>query len=179
MKILQMKTILSKMTQSEINSLTLTNDETVLYSGSIIYYMLSEYTERYVLCETIAQFFLKWTTFVNNRLPDLIKAYDAVYSNYNPLENYSKHETGVDVITDGDKTVTHTPDSEHNTTTTTTSYDTYTDNEQGSGADQPKTEHYISTPRGQARHRNLGSGAGARSHPFVRCHRHAYPDGHR
>lgn len=107
--------------------------------------MLREYSDRYVICESKDEFLFKWASYTGYKLPDMLKAYSAVYADYNPLENYSKHESGVKVITDGDTTRTHSPDSEHNTTVTTTSYNTYTENEQGAGADQPKTEHYVST----------------------------------
>lgn len=132
------------MTSADVNSLKLDNDDVTMYSGSTVFYMLREYSDRYMICEDKDEFLYKWATYTSYKLPDFIKAYDAVYSNYNPLENYSKHETKVKTIDDGDTTHTHTPDSEHNTTTTTNSYNTYTENTQDS-VNKPTTEHYVST----------------------------------
>ena len=117
---------------------------TVLYDGATVIEFMRPYSDRFTLCDDVSQFMLIWLTYKAARLPDFLKAYHAVYSNYNPLENYSKHETKVKTVDDGDTTITHTPDSEHNTTTTTNSYNYYTENTQDSN-NKPTTEHYVST----------------------------------
>ena len=143
-KIIQIANILNNLTSQEIDSLKLTDNETVLYNGSVIYYMLKEYSDRFMICENSDEFLYKWSSYKGYKLPDFIKAYNAVYADYNPLENFSKHESGVEVINDGDTTHTHTPDTEHNTKTTATSYD-YTDENIQDAANKPTTEHYVST----------------------------------
>lgn len=143
-KIMQLQTILNNLTSQEIDSLKIMNDDVTLYSGSVIYYMLKEYSSRFMICENSDEFLYKWSSFKGYKLPDFLKAYTAAYSNYNPLENYSKHESGVEVINDGGTTRTHTPDAEHNTKTTATSYDYTVENIQDS-TNKPTTEHYVST----------------------------------
>ena len=94
-KIIQLQTVLNDMTSAEVNSLKLDNDDVTMYSGSTVFYMLREYSDRYMICEDKDEFLFKWAAYTSYKLPDFIKAYDAVYSNYNPLENYSKHETNI------------------------------------------------------------------------------------
>lgn len=132
-------------TAEQITALTIQDsDSNTLYSGQTIYNMLSEYSARYMICDDYTGFFTKWQMYINYKLPDFLKAYAAAYSNYNPLENYSKHESGIEVINNGETTRTHTPDAEHNTKTTATSYDYTTENIQDN-VDKPTTEHYVST----------------------------------
>lgn len=132
-------------TAEQITALTIQDSESnTLYSGQTIYNMLSEYSARYMICDNYTGFFTKWQMYLNYKLPDFLKAYAAAYSNYNPLENYSKHESGVNVTSHGETTRAHTPDAEHNTKTTTTSYDYTTENIQDT-TDKPITEHYVST----------------------------------
>ena len=132
-------------TAEQITALTIQDsDSNTLYSGQTIYNMLSEYNARYMICDDYTGFFTKWQMYINYKLPDFLKAYAAAYSNYNPLENYSKHESSVEIINNGETTRTHAPDTEHNTKTTATSYDYTTENIQDN-VDKPTTEHYVST----------------------------------
>ena len=144
-KIIQLAEMLNNWTSEQIEALVIQDSESnTLYSGQTIYDMLSEYSDRFMICDEYTGFFTKWQMYINYKLPDFLKAYAAAYSNYNPLENYSKHESGVEAIVDGDTTHTHTPDAEHNTKTTATSYDYTTENIQD-GTNKPTTEHYVST----------------------------------
>lgn len=106
--------------------------------------MLSEFGDRYCICDTTAEFIAKWLTYTAAKEPDFLKAYDAVYAKYNPLENYSRHENSYETIDHGDITHSHEPDSEHHTTTTTNDYNYFTENTDDS-TDKPTTTHYIST----------------------------------
>lgn len=144
-KIIQLAEMMKNWTSEQIDALVIQDTESnTLYSGQTIYDMLSEYSDRFMICDEYTGFFAKWQMYINYKLPDFLKAYVAMYSNYNPLENFSKHENGVETIIDGDTTHTHTPDAEHNTKTTATSYDYTVENIQDA-ANKPTTEHYVST----------------------------------
>ena len=135
------------MTTAQKQNLQITNQNQILYNADTIYGMLGDYASRFIIGSSVNDFLTKWSTFLAYKKPDLIKAYSAVYADYNPLENYSKHESTVEVKNDGDTTRTHEPDKNHNTTTTTTSYDYTTENIQDA-ANKPTTEHYVSTFEG-------------------------------
>ena len=134
------------MTQQQINSLTINDTEnTQLYSGSTVYYMLQEYSARYMICDSVNNFLFKWAAYNNYMLPDFLRAYSAVYAEYNPLNNYDMSEKSVDMQNDGDITRTRSTDAEHNKVTTTNKYDYTTDTEAGTGNDVPTVKNYTTT----------------------------------
>ena len=100
------------MTQQQINSLTINDtDNTQIYNGSTVYYLLQEYSARYMICDSVNNFIFKWAAYNNYKLPDFLRAYKALYAEYNPLNNY-------------DMTVSNTET--HDTTTMTIDDTTYT-----------------------------------------------------
>ena len=134
------------MTQPQINSLTINDtDNTQLYSGATVYYMLQEYSARYMICDSINNFIFKWAAYNSYKLPDFLRAYKAVYAEYNPLNNYDMTEKSVDLQNDGDITRTRSTDTEHNTVTTTNNYDYTTETEAGTGVHTPTVKNYTTT----------------------------------
>lgn len=133
------------MTQQQINSLTINDtDNTQLYSGSTVYYLLQEYSARYMICDSVNNFIFKWAAYNNYKLPDFLRAYKALYAEYNPLNNYDMTEKSVDMQNDGDVTRTRSTDDEHNKVTTTNNYDYSTDTTADS-TDRPTVENYTTT----------------------------------
>lgn len=134
------------MTQQQINSLTINDtDNTQLYAGSTVYYMLQEYSARYMICDSVNNFLFKWAAYNNYKLPDFLRSYKALYAEYNPLNNYDMTEKSVDLQNDGDITRTRSTDDEHNKVTTTNNYDYTTDTEAGTGNDTPTVKNYTTT----------------------------------
>lgn len=133
------------MTQQQINSLTINDEDSIqLYAGSTVYYMLQEYSARYMICDSVNNFLFKWAAYCNYKLPDFLRAYKALYAEYNPLNNYDMTEKSVDMQNDGDITRTRSTDDEHNKVTTTNGYDYSTDTEADS-TDRPTVENYTTT----------------------------------
>ena len=94
------------MTSAQVNSLQLQSDGDTLYNGSTIFYMLREYSARYMICDSVENFLFKWSAYNGYKLPDFIRAYNALYAEYNPLNNYDMTEKSVDMENDGDVTRT-------------------------------------------------------------------------
>ena len=133
------------MTQQQINSLTINDeDSTQLYAGSTVHYMLQEYSARYMICDSVNNFLFKWAAYCNYKLPDFLRAYNALYADYNPLNNYDMTEKSVDLQNDGDITRTRSTDDEHNKVTTTNGYDYSTDTTADS-TDKPTVKNYTTT----------------------------------
>ena len=133
------------MTQQQINSLTINDtDNTQIYSGSTVYYILQEYSARYMICDSVNNFIFKWAAYNNYKLPDFLRAYKALYAEYNPLNNYDMTEKSVDMENDGDITRTRSTDDDHNKVTTTNNYDYSTDTTADS-TDRPTVENYTTT----------------------------------
>lgn len=133
------------MTQQQINSLTINDTEnTQLYSGSTVYYMLQEYSARYMICDNVNNFIFKWAAYNSYKLPDFLRAYNALYAEYNPLNNYDMTEKSIDLQNDGDVTRTRSTDDEHNKVTTTNGYDYSTDTTADS-TDKPTVKNYTTT----------------------------------
>lgn len=132
------------MTSAQVNSLQLQSDGDTLYNGSTIFYMLREYSARYMICDSVENFLFKWSAYNGYKLPDFIRAYNALYADYNPLNNYDMTEKSVDMENDGDITRTRSTDDEHNKVTTTNGYDYSTDTTADS-TDKPTVENYTTT----------------------------------
>lgn len=132
------------MTSAQVNSLQLQSDGDTLYNGSNIFYMLREYSARYMICDSVENFLFKWSAYNGYKLPDFIRAFNALYAEYNPLNNYDMTEESVDMENDGDITRTRSTDDEHNKVTTTNGYDYSTDTTADS-TDRPTVENYTTT----------------------------------
>ena len=132
------------MTSAQVNSLQLQSDGDTLYNGSTIFYMLREYSARYMICDSVENFLFKWSAYNGYKLPDFIRAYNALYAEYNPLNNYDMTEKSVDMENDGDITRTRSTDDDHNKVTTTNGYDYSTDTTADS-TDKPTVENYTTT----------------------------------
>lgn len=132
------------MTSAQVNSLQLQSNGDTLYTGSTIFYMLREYSARYMICDSVENFLFKWSAYNGYKLPDFIRAYNALYAEYNPLNNYDMTEKSVDMQNDGDTTRTRSTDAQHNKVTTKNGYDYSTDTTADS-TDRPTVENYTTT----------------------------------
>lgn len=74
------------------------------------------------------QLYYKFITFNSMQAADLAKALTAWNSEYNPISNYDKHETNIDIYNHGDNTKTTHSDPEHNTITTAATNDAANEN---------------------------------------------------
>lgn len=97
-----------------------------------------------MICDSVNNFIFKWAAYNNYKLPDFLRAYKALYAEYNPLNNYDMTEKSVHMENDGDITRTRSTDDEHNKVTTTNNYDYSTDTEADS-TDRPTVENYTTT----------------------------------
>ena len=77
-----------------------------------------------------------WVQYCNMQSQNWGMLFKALFSNYDPIDNYDIHEDISETRSHGDKTFTHTPTGTDTSTTTTTN---------GTGADLPTTESYVST----------------------------------
>lgn len=78
-----------------------------------------------------------WNTYKRSRSENWQMLFRALFSTYDPLDNYNIYEDSDTTHTIGDRTFTHEPDGVKDTLTTTT--------ESGTGTDKPTTEHYVAT----------------------------------
>lgn len=69
------------------------------------------------------QLYNKFLMYNSVQAADLAKALTAWNSEYNPIANYDKHETNIDVYNHGDDTKTTHSDPDHNTVTTAATND--------------------------------------------------------
>lgn len=74
------------------------------------------------------QLYEKFLMFNSMQAADLAKALAAWDSEYNPIANYDKHETNIDIYNHGDNTKTTHSDPEHNTITTAATDDAANEN---------------------------------------------------
>jgi len=77
-----------------------------------------------------------WEQYCNMQSQNWGMLFKALFSTYDPIDNYDIHEDISETHSHGDKTFTHTPSGTDTSTTTTTN---------GTGADLPTTESYVST----------------------------------
>lgn len=144
MTMMQLNDILQNMTSEQKAGLALHKaDNSVMYSAETIHSMMCEYAARYINAKSINDFIYKWLYYNNYKIADLQRAYDATYSTYNPIDNYSMTESTLDITNHGDITRTRSVDDEHNTVTTANNYD-FTQTT-AAGEDTPTTSNYITT----------------------------------
>lgn len=74
------------------------------------------------------QLYYKFLSFNSMQAADLAKALTAWNSEYNPIANYDKHETNIDIYNHGDNTKTTHSDPEHNQITQTATNDAANEN---------------------------------------------------
>lgn len=74
------------------------------------------------------QLYDKFLMYNSMQSADLAKALAAWDSEYNPIANYDKHETNIDIYNHGDNTKTTHSDPEHNTITTAATNDAANEN---------------------------------------------------
>lgn len=74
------------------------------------------------------QLYEKFLMYNSMQAADLAKALAAWDSEYNPIANYDKHETNIDIYNHGDNTKTTHSDPEHNTITTAATNDAANEN---------------------------------------------------
>lgn len=74
------------------------------------------------------QLYEKFLMYNSMQAADLAKALAAWDSEYNPIANYDKHETNIDIYNHGDNTKTTHSDPEHNTITTAATDDAANEN---------------------------------------------------
>lgn len=74
------------------------------------------------------QLYYKFLSFNSMQAADLAKALTAWNSEYNPISNYDKHETNIEIYNHGDETRTTHSDPDHNTVTTAATNDNKTEN---------------------------------------------------
>lgn len=77
-----------------------------------------------------------WIEYCNMQSPNWNMLFKALFSEYDPLDNYDITETSNKTYTTGDKVFTHTPNGATDTAVVETADDTTT---------PPKTSHYVAT----------------------------------
>lgn len=106
--------------------------------------MLQEYSARYMINVSNDTLLFRWAAYNEYKLPDFRRAYAALYSEYNPLNNYDMTEKAIDLENHGETDRTRSVDSDHNTVTVSNEYD-YTVTTSADANDKPTTEHYSTT----------------------------------
>lgn len=144
-KLIQMHQMLEKITNSELPFFQITDDDNnVIYEGITIYYLLNEYSARYMIANSTDDIFFKWSNYNAYKKADFLRAYSALMSEYNPLNNYDMTEKSVDLNNHGETTRTRSVDEEHNTVTTSNNYD-YSTTTTASDDNKPTTKNYTTT----------------------------------
>lgn len=140
----QLIQILPTFSELEIAELAITDGSDTIVTGDIVYAALNEYLLRFCILEgsttaeqKISFIFGKYKMWLNVRAPDIVKTLATVYSDYNPLSDYSIHEKEVKLHNDGE-----------DTTTVKSIYD-YTTSEEADSADKPTYSTYTTTFDGQ------------------------------
>lgn len=79
-------------------NLNLTDDVTLLGSSDLARYILTKYGSWRYICgyesvdDAYSDFLATWKQFIDLRKNDLLRLYDALNMEYNPIENYDRHE---------------------------------------------------------------------------------------
>lgn len=136
MKLMQLKDLILTMSESEIAELAISD----VCDGDIVYSILLEYLLRYTYVygdsETAKKhyfIFFKYQQWLKYRYPDIMKAMDAVYTEFDPTSDYRLRETEIKLKNDGDTT-----------TTTKNMYD-YTTTEGATEGNSPTFTNYTTT----------------------------------
>lgn len=136
MKLMQLKDLILPMSESEIAELAISD----VCDGDVIYSILLEYLLRYTFVhgdtETAQKqyfIFYKYQQWLLYRYPDIRKATEAIYSEFDPTADYKIRETEIKLKNDGDTT-----------TTTKNMYD-YTTTEGATEGNSPTFTNYTTT----------------------------------
>ena len=136
MKLVQLKDLVLTMSESEIAELGITD----VCDGDIVFSILLEYLLRYTYVhgdtETAQKqyfIFYKYQQWLKYRYPDIQKALDAVYTEFDPTGDYRLTESEIKLQNDGDTT-----------TTTKNKYD-YTTTEGATEGNSPTFTNYTTT----------------------------------
>lgn len=110
----------------------------LIFAGSAVLNELYNYSLR----KTTRPIFILWNCFTNLFWDAYYKQYEQLTKNVNVLENFKQTEKGYKTHSDGDKTITNTPDSTRNYTETTNTYDYTKTYSAGTGDNTPTTDTY-------------------------------------
>ena len=134
--------MIAAMTPEQVAQMTLTNsDASVTFSGAYIQAIMSEYDERMTVEHDLLSAWNKYNFYSSD---NFWLAYNAMYSAYNPLNNYDMTETETAEQHDGNITNTRSTDNTHNKVTTAAGFDT-TVTVTADGTNKPTTKHYTTT----------------------------------
>lgn len=78
-----------------------------------------------------------WQVYRDSKAENWKMLFKALYSDYEPIDNYDIHESTTRTLETGDKTFEHAPDGVKDTATVTV--------ENGTGTNAPKTQHFVAT----------------------------------
>lgn len=119
------------------------NTEIKVLEPNMMYSYFVNFAEWYLLKpesdnRTDYEYFVyMWQIYRDSRAENWKMLFKALFSQYDPIDNYDIHEDTTVTFETGDKTFEHTPDGVTDTATVTV--------ESGTGADLPTTSHYVST----------------------------------
>ena len=141
-KLIQMHQMLEKITNNELPFFQIKDDDNnVLYEGITVFYLLNEYSARYMIANSTDDLFFKWSNYNAYKKPDFIRAYKALFAEYNPLNNYDMIEKSVDLTNHGETDRIHSDNSD---AVTTNVYD-YKTTTTASDDNKPTTKNYTTT----------------------------------
>ena len=124
---------------AEVNSLGVAVDNEEIFTNNQIFDEMSMNYSSFFWTTTAPQFDMQfldlWHNYVRDTGAQLKKLYDGLNLTYNPIENYSLHETGLDGIRRAGETRTDTPTG---TTTTTRDLNKYAIDSGANGAPSDK-----------------------------------------
>lgn len=139
-KPVQLIQILPTFSELDVAELAITDGSDTIVTGDIVYAALNEYLLRFCILEgnttaeqKISFIFGKYKPWLSVRSPDIVKTLAAVYSDYDPLSDYSIHEKEVKLHNDGE-----------DTTTVKSTYD-YTTTDEADSNDKPTYNTYTTT----------------------------------
>lgn len=153
-----MKEILKYLYDAETTMTIYRSDgSTELFESDSVYYELRRYWDyTYVSpVETMVSFMYDWNNFVKLYSKDLERAYDALYSEYDPTANYDMLEEGSDGKKLDATTTETTPDG--TTTVTTTPSGTVTQKEYANTYDETATDPATPTTKTETSYTNAST----------------------
>lgn len=87
----------------QLFTISVNSNEVMSYSTTISYI-----NSKYGMYNTLEDIETLWTLYATMNTNDLTRAYNAFYSDYNPIDNYDGHETVVHIENHGTETTTRT-----------------------------------------------------------------------
>ena len=118
-----LETILHQMEQTQVTLDIKDSSNNTVYPSDTVYYEMWRYWTYSLICPdrfgAVTFFVTSWTEFVKLYGGDLIRAYEALYADYDPISNYDMTETGSDGEQLDDRTDTTTPSGKTTVTTET------------------------------------------------------------